>query len=110
MTQIDDATLSLIDKPPFEGLVWGYRFDDEGRAEALDGPAATAALERQDSWIWLHFDLIDGRARDALGKLDSLPLEAREILLGTDTRQRIETYGQVVDGLPRRRMRRTIFS
>ncbi len=33
--------------PPLDGLVWGYRFDDDGHADPLDGAAAMLELERQ---------------------------------------------------------------
>ncbi|WP_158803689.1 CorA family divalent cation transporter [Acidisoma sp. L85] len=85
--------------PPVDGLVWGYRFNDDGRADPLDGAAAMLELERQESWVWLHFDLIDGRARKALANLAHIPDEARELLLGVDDRQRMETYGQVIAGV-----------
>ena len=92
------ATVSA-DGPPLDGLIWGYRFDEDGRGQPLDGPAATMALKQQDAWIWLHFDLIDGRARHVLENFANLPIEAREILLDFDVRQRIETYGQVIAGV-----------
>ena len=93
------ASDALTTATPLDGLIWGYRFNEDGVAEPLDGPAATEALQRQDTWIWLHFDLIDDRARDALSHLAGLPAEARTLLLGSDQRQRMETHGEVIAGV-----------
>jgi zinc transporter len=84
---------------PTDGLVWGYRFDKEGGAHPLDATAAMIALAQQEDWVWLHFDLVDMRARKMLGTLDMLPIEARELLLGTDDRQRMESFEQVISGV-----------
>ena len=92
------ATVAPVSEP-LPGLIWGYRFNEDGQAEQLDAQAATRALVRQETWIWLHFDLIDGRAREALGNLEILPPEARELLLDLDPRQRMQTYGNVIAGV-----------
>ena len=103
---VDNTALGATIRPAapaetvrMDGLIWGYRFDEDGRGKPLDGPAATVALERAEAWIWLHFDLIDGRARHALANLTSLPAEAREMLLESDPRQRITTCGQTIAGV-----------
>lgn len=82
-----------------DGLIWGYRFNENGQADALDGAHVVAALERRESWIWLHFDLLDNRARAALELLPHLPEDARALLLGTDNRQRLETHEDVLAGV-----------
>ena len=92
-------TADIAETPGLDGLIWGYRFGEDGSSEPLDGPGAMRALERQESWVWLHFDLIDGRARDALNKLPVLSAGTRDLLLGTDPRQRIETHDQTIAGV-----------
>lgn len=85
------------------GLIWGYMFDDSGTAQPLDGEHAMRALEEQHNWIWLHFDLVDGRCVENLRDLPHLPPEAREILIGTSDRPHIETIespeGTVIAGV-----------
>ena len=95
----ETALFPMKEEAGLKGLIWGYRFSEDGTAEPLDEAEASRALERQDSWIWLHFDLIDGRAREALTRLTVLPDEARDLLLGTDTRQRIETIDHAIAGV-----------
>lgn len=82
-----------------EGLAWGYRFTEDGDAELLDGAALREALESQESWLWLHFDLDDERASAAIAALPHLPPEAVAMLLSKDDRQHIESFGQVIGGV-----------
>lgn len=84
---------------PKEGLIWGYRFTEDGQAEILRGDALQQALERQESWIWLHFDLADTRTKPYIDALPHLPAEAIEILTTTDDRQRVENFGSVIAGV-----------
>ena len=81
------------------GLVWGFQFDEDGCATPLEGPAALEALAQGEVWVWLHFDLVDNRARAALQSLAQIPQAARTLLLGDDNRQQLETFGQVVAGV-----------
>jgi zinc transporter len=81
------------------GLVWGYRFDESGCATALDGATAITALASQESWIWLHFDLIDPRARAAILSLPNIPADAVELLLTNDDRQRLDAFDHVIAGV-----------
>ena len=82
-----------------DGLVWGYRFADTGNAEMLSGRALTEALQRQDSWLWLHFDLGDKRAHTAIASLPHLPTGAADMLLTSDDRPRIENFGDCIAGV-----------
>lgn len=87
------------DTTDIEGLLWGYRFSEAGQAELLQGAALRAALERQEVWIWLHFDLGDERARDAIAALPHVPPAAVAMLLSADDRQHIETFGPAICGV-----------
>ncbi len=84
---------------PLQSVVWGYRFSETGEAEELTGAPLRTAIEQQESWIWLHFDLTDTRARAGILSLPHLPEEAVEMLLSTDEHQRIETIGHAVAGV-----------
>ena len=83
----------------FDGLVWGYRFFEDGTAELLQGPVLREALERQDSWLWLHFDLTDQRSRRTIASLPHLPPAAVAMLLSDEQRQHIERFGQIIGGM-----------
>ncbi len=82
-----------------EGLAWGYRFSDAGSAELLRGEELRAALEEQESWLWLNFDLADERAAAAITALPHLPSAAVAMLLSKDDRQHIDCFGPVICGV-----------
>jgi hypothetical protein len=56
-----------------DGLAWGFRFSKTGVAEPLQGPALREALEKQEVWLWLNFDLADERASATIAALPHLP-------------------------------------
>lgn len=99
-----DLTLNTPDQPAEAlGLVWGYCFDEQGVATQLSGLPALDALNRRDTWVWLHFDLDDARSLPVLRALPHLPREALDLLTGTDERTRIDTiddpHGAAVAGV-----------
>ena len=49
-----------------DGVAWSYRFSKTGVAEPLQGPVLREALEKQETWLWLNFDLADDRAGAAI--------------------------------------------
>ena len=71
----------------FDGLIWGYQFFEGGAAEIVQGPALRTALERPDSWTWLHFDLDCEWTRATIASLPGLPPAAIAMLLSDDERQ-----------------------
>jgi len=82
-----------------QGIVWGYRFNDDGRADLLDAAEGLAAYERRESWLWLHFDLADQRAHSAIKSLPGLPADVIDLLLGSDSRQRIAIVDHYIAGV-----------
>jgi zinc transporter len=82
-----------------EGLVWGYRFNEDGSAEPLSPSAAMQALNERLTWVWLHFDLVDNRVRAALTGCAGLPPEAVDILLGNEERQQLHAIDDVIAGV-----------
>jgi zinc transporter len=82
-----------------DGLVWGYRFSETGAAELLEGPELREELNKGESWLWLNFDLGDERAAAAIASLPHLPPAAVALLLSSDDRQHIESFGQVIGGV-----------
>jgi zinc transporter len=82
-----------------DGLAWGYRFSKTGVAEPLQGPALREALEKQEAWLWLNFDLADERAGATIAALPHLPKGALAMLRSTDERQQIDGFGQAIAGV-----------
>jgi zinc transporter len=87
------------DPDGIDGLAWGYRFSESGAAELLQGPALRDALEKQEIWVWLNFDLDDERTKAAIASVPHLPPAAVAMLLSTDDRQHIDSFGQVNGGV-----------
>jgi zinc transporter len=82
-----------------DGLAWGYRFSKTGVAEPVQGPALREALEKQEVWLWLNFDLADERASATIAALPHLPTGALAMLRSADDRQQIDGFGQVIAGV-----------
>ena len=82
-----------------DGLAWGYRFSKTGVAEPLQGPALREALEKQEVWLWLNFDLADERASATIAALPHLPPGALAMLRSADDRQQIDGFGQAIAGV-----------
>src|SRR5262245_59164554 len=72
------------------GLLWAYRFGDDGTPTRVDAEAVAAELARSSGWLWLHFNLSDKRARRWLEHCSAISDKATAFLLSADTRQRIE--------------------
>jgi zinc transporter len=102
---VDPATETAQDQAAkatqdgIDGLEWGYRFSKTGEAELLQGPALRVALEKQEAWLWLNFDLADDRASAAIAALPHLPQGALAMLRSADDRQQIDGFGQVIGGV-----------
>ncbi|HMK67258.1 MAG TPA: hypothetical protein VK433_01825, partial [Stellaceae bacterium] len=96
---VNPGNLSAAATAALPGLVWGYRFNEDGAADPLPASEALAAYERRESWIWLHFDLVDVRTARAIGSLTGMPTEIQDLLVGSDTRQRIVTVDQHIAGV-----------
>jgi len=82
------------------GLVSALRFNKDGAAEelAVDQPIA----EHLDSLVWLHFDLTDAHASQALRSFSRLPPAAVESLMAADDHQQLQVgegrvYGAFAD-------------
>ena len=75
---------------PVPGLILALRFDAEGRAEFLpvDRPIDFAAPG--PGWLWVHYDLVDGRLLHWLDLAAALSPAARAFLLSHETHQQIE--------------------
>src|SRR5262245_36320551 len=66
------------------GLVWAFRFAPDGSASSLD-PDKPVEVDHA-SWLWLHLNLSDARARSWIAA-SHLPASARTALLAADSFQ-----------------------
>jgi len=82
-----------------DGLAWAYRFSKTGVAEPVLGLALREALEKQEVWLWLNFDLADERASATIAALPNLPPGALAMLRSADDRQQIDGFGQAIAGV-----------
>ena len=82
-----------------DGLAWGYRFSKTGVAEPVQGSALREALEKQEVWLWLNFDLADERASATIAALPHLPPGALAMLRSADDSQQIDGFGQAIAGV-----------
>src|SRR5262249_30219481 len=63
----DAAATDAARADALPGLVWAFRFHVDGAAEEVD--IAHPIELRHDGWLWLHFNLSDRRAGDAVERL-----------------------------------------
>ena len=64
-----------------------------------DGLVWETVCPGEEPWKWSHFDLVHSAARGAIDAIESLPEEARELLVGNDESLRLEFDGQTVFGV-----------
>lgn len=93
-----DAAPAAADKAP-AGLVWAYRFSEDGQANRIVDEEVRALLEQPEGWLWLHFNLSDQRARRWLQQTALLPAAARQLLVDTDDHLQIEIIDDTVAGV-----------
>jgi len=85
-----------VEAQALPGLVWAFRFGDDGIAEEL---AAGEAIEGERGWLWLHFNLADARACPYLKAELALPAAAAELLTSPDPHQQFHGQGACVYGV-----------
>ena len=89
----------MLDTIDESGLICGYRIDGQGQMTELAWDDAEAALDDEDSLVWLHFNLADARARDRIETSRHIPPPGKAMLLGKDTHMRIEACAGGLAGL-----------
>ncbi len=78
------------------GLVCAFVSRDGGLIEPLAVADIAPAMLEEGALVWLHFNLADKRAQHWLQACSQLPALARDVLLASDSRMRLEKAG---DGL-----------
>ncbi|HEY0301629.1 MAG TPA: CorA family divalent cation transporter [Rhizomicrobium sp.] len=82
------------------GIVWAYRFNPDGSAEAIANEHVDAALaEPGGGWVWVHLALADKRCRGWIAQYAPLSEMAREVLAGPDKHLRLDILGHEIVGV-----------
>jgi zinc transporter len=87
--------------PPCHGLIRAWRLG-RGAPAALDEAGVERAVAAGETGLWLHFDLLDARARSFIAALPGLPETVRTSLTDAEQLVRVEEadnalYGVVPD-------------
>ena len=78
------------------GLVWAFRFAPDGAATPVDLNKPVEV--DHNSWLWLHLNLSDVRARNWIAS-SHLPAPARTALLAADAFQQLHPTGECMYGV-----------
>lgn len=81
------------------GLVCAFRFPGAGKAEPVKWEEIGHAVSGEAPPVWLHLNGNDQRVRHWVDKCPELPRLARESLLGSDRRMRLEVIGDGLMGI-----------
>jgi zinc transporter len=84
---------------PASGIVYVYRFLDDGTAESVPCEQVGAALAARGGWTWVHIGLADARARAWIACEAPVSDVARETLAGTDEHIRLDIVGGEIIGV-----------
>ena len=84
---------------PESGIVYVYRFLDDGTAVSLPCEQVKDALSAHDGWTWVHIGLADARARTWIARHAPVSDMAREVLAGTDEHIRLDILGSEILGV-----------
>ena len=85
-----------IELKDYHGLLCGFLLRPQAPAQQLEWDDVFEAFGIPNSAVWLHFNLVDSRARDWIANCDRIPQVARELLLAADPHIQLEV---VEDGL-----------
>lgn len=86
-----------IDLQSQSGVIWAYRFDEEGRPSLIPREALPD-LAPGEGFVWLHLDLVHTRAQSWIAE-QALPDTAQEVFLSQETHQRLDHSAQLAWGV-----------
>jgi zinc transporter len=98
-TKMHVPVLPLVDEQGRHGIVFSFRFDEEGLGTQMRQDDMPSLPVADDCFWWIHLNLADARCRAWIADLDQLPDEARDILLSQDKHDRVELEGDVLAGV-----------
>ncbi|MEI8155162.1 MAG: CorA family divalent cation transporter, partial [Hyphomicrobiales bacterium] len=84
---------------PESGIVYVYRFLDDGTAVSLPCDQVGEALSAHGGWTWVHIGLSDARARTWIAQHAPVSDTARDVLTGTDEHIRLDILGSEIIGV-----------
>jgi zinc transporter len=84
---------------PESGIVYVYRFLDDGTAVSLPCEHVQEALSMRDGWTWVHIGLADARARAWIAQHAPVSDMARETLAGVDEHIKLDIIGSEIIGV-----------
>jgi zinc transporter len=87
------AQIEIVSGKAASGILWVYRFDDDGAAAIVACEDVDVALAAPGGWTWVHVGLSDARARNWLARHAPVSEVAREVLTGADEHLRLDNYG-----------------
>jgi zinc transporter len=70
-----------IELPDRHGLICGFLLRPHAPAELLEWEDLPAVFNTHEGVVWLHFNLVDARARSWIATCDRIPVGARELFL-----------------------------
>ena len=60
---MNDSSAEPISGKPEAGIIYVYRFRDDGSAIAMPCERVNEAVTEKGGWTWVHIGLADARAR-----------------------------------------------
>lgn len=89
-----------VELPDDHGLITGFALCRDEPPARLGWPELSHLAEAtKGKLVWLHFNLMDIRAREWIGKSGVLPEAAAEFLLAGDSRIRLDRLGGAIIGV-----------
>ncbi len=79
-----------IEFKDYHGLLCGFLLCPQAPVQPLEWEDVSEVLATGDRAVWLHFNLIDVRARDWITNCDRLPDVAKDLLLAVDPHIQLE--------------------
>lgn len=96
--RMDTERPTAASAAPASGIVWLYRFLEDGNAVELPCEQADAALADPIGWTWIHVGLADMRARSWIAQAPISDV-ARELLTGSDEHLQLDVLGSEIVGV-----------
>ena len=96
---MNDSSAETISGKPEAGIIYVYRFRDDGSAVSTPCEQVNEAVSEHGGWTWVHIGLADARARTWIEQHAPLSDLAREALSGSDEHIRLEILGSEIIGV-----------
>jgi zinc transporter len=96
---MNDSSAETATGKPEAGIIYVYRFRDDGSAVSMPCEQVNEAVSEHGGWTWVHIGLADARARTWIEREAPLSDVAREALAGADEHIRLEILGSEIIGV-----------